>query len=154
MNTRNIRIQAVIFLLAAALLPSQGFPAGLPVVKLLAGGKELKAEIARTPSQRETGLMCRQVLGEDEGMLFLFEAPEQAALYMKETYIPLSCAFIDSGGVILEIRDMEPLDETPVASVSSQVRFALEVNRGWFERNKIGPGMPVRTEKGDLLSLF
>ncbi|MFA6356247.1 MAG: DUF192 domain-containing protein [Candidatus Omnitrophota bacterium] len=151
----KIRIPIAVFLVSSAmLLPSQCFPDELPVVKLLAGGKELKAEIARTPSQRETGLMCRRVLGEGEGMLFLFEEPERAALYMKETHIPLSCAFIDSGGVILEIRDMEPLDETPVTSVSSRIRFALEVNRGWFKRNKIGPGMPVRTEKGDLLSLF
>ena len=98
--------------------------------------------------------MYRRELGEDEGMLFLYREPQQMMMYMKDTRIPLSVAFIDSAGVILEIRDMEPMDETPVISASRQIRFALEANRGWFAKNGIAPGATVKAGKSDLLSLF
>lgn len=151
----NIRIPAIIFLISfATFLPFQGFTAGLPITILQVGSKALKVELARTAEQRETGLMYRRELGEDEGMIFLYEEPRQMMMYMKDTLVPLSCAFIDSAGVILEIRDMEPLDETPVMSLSRKVRFTLEVNRGWFAKNGIAPGATVRAGKRDLLSLF
>jgi uncharacterized membrane protein (UPF0127 family) len=107
-----------------------------------------------TRQDREKGLMRRSFLGDDEGMLFVYESPQQVAFYMKDTFIPLSCAFIDTDGTILEIHDLEPLDETPVVSASSEVRFVLEVNRGWFAKNRVTRGMTVLTEKGLLLSLF
>ncbi len=138
-----------------ALLLSQVSVAGdLPVVRLCAGSAELTAEIASTRQDREKGLMRRSSLGDGEGMLFIYEDPQQVAFYMKDTFIPLSCAFIGNNGSILEIHDLEPLDETPVISASSEVRFVLEVNRGWFARNLVTPGMTVRTDKGLLLSLF
>jgi uncharacterized membrane protein (UPF0127 family) len=98
--------------------------------------------------------MRRSSLGDGEGMLFVYENPQKVAFYMKDTFIPLSCAFIDTDGAILEIHDLEPLDETPVVSASSEVRFVLEVNRGWFARNRVTPGMTVLTDEGLLLSLF
>jgi len=136
------------------LLPCKVFSAGLPIAILQIGPKALKAELARTQAQKETGLMYRRELGEDEGMLFLYREPQQMMMYMKDTRIPLSVAFIDSAGVILEIRDMEPMDETPVISASRQIRFALEANRGWFAKNGIAPGATVKAGKSDLLSLF
>ncbi|MDD5270305.1 MAG: DUF192 domain-containing protein [Candidatus Omnitrophica bacterium] len=141
-------------LVSAILLPSAGIPAALPITILQVGPKALKVELARTQEQREAGLMHRRELGEDEGMLFLYDRPQQMMMYMKDTHIPLSVAFIDSAGVILEIRDMAPLDETPVLSVSRKIRFALEANRGWFAKNGIAPGATVKAGKSDLLSLF
>jgi hypothetical protein len=105
---------AVCVLASAILLPFAGIPAALPITILQVGPKALKVELARTQQQKEAGLMHRQELGEDEGMLFLYDRPQQMMMYMKDTHIPLSVAFIDSAGVILEIRDMAPLDETPV----------------------------------------
>ncbi|MDD5737764.1 MAG: DUF192 domain-containing protein [Candidatus Omnitrophica bacterium] len=145
---------AVCVLVSAILLPSAGIPAALPITILQVGPKALKVELARTQEQREAGLMHRRELGEDEGMLFLYDRPQQMMMYMKDTHIPLSVAFIDSAGVILEIRDMAPLDETPVLSVSRKIRFALEANRGWFAKNGIAPGATVKAGKSDLLSLF
>lgn len=142
---------AVLF---AVLLPQVSPASDLPVIKLRAGSAELTAEVAGTQQEREKGLMRRSSLGDGEGMLFVYENPQQVAFYMKDTFIPLSCAFIDTDGAILEIHDLEPLDETPVVSASSEVRFVLEVNRGWFARNRVTPGMTVLTDEGLLLSLF
>jgi uncharacterized membrane protein (UPF0127 family) len=151
----NIRIPIIIFLVSSAmLLPCKVFSDGLPIAILQIGPKAIKVELARTQAQKETGLMHRRELGEDDGMIFLYREPQQMMLYMKDTLVPLSVAFIDSEGVILEIRDMAPLDETPVISASQKVRFALEVNRGWFAKNGIAPGATVKAGKSDLLSLF
>ena len=96
-------------------------------------------EVARTPLQRERGLMHRRSLPEDEGMLFVFDRPVRHAFWMKDTRIPLSLAFLGPSGRIIEIQEMTPFDTTlhlPLAEYSC----ALEMNRGWFERNRIGVG--------------
>ena len=90
-----------------------------------------------------TGLMFRDSLPEDHGMLFVFEKPKTASFWMKNTKIPLSIAYIDSAGRILQIESMKPLDETPVESTSSEVAFALEVNEGWFTRNRVSAGAKI-----------
>ena len=76
-------------------------------------------------------------------MLFIFEKPEKASFWMRNTKIPLSIAFIDSAGKILEIKSMNPLDETLVVSNSDQVAYALEVNQGWFVRRGISSGAMI-----------
>jgi uncharacterized membrane protein (UPF0127 family) len=76
--------------------------------------------------------------------------PGQASFYMKNTVIPLSCAYINGEGIILEVHDMKPKDERPILSATSNIQFVLEVNQGWFETNHIGPATLVRTEKGAL----
>ena len=73
---------------------------------------------------------------------------------MKNTYVPLSCAYIDPEGVILEIYDMTPLDENPILSKSNDIRYVLEVKQGWFEKNGITPGTLICTERGSLLEVF
>jgi uncharacterized membrane protein (UPF0127 family) len=73
-------------------------------------------------------------------MLFVFDAPKRATFWMKNTKIPLSIAFIDSAGTILEVKSMYPMDESIVPSSSTEVAYALEVNQGWFDRHKISPG--------------
>jgi hypothetical protein len=103
------------------------------------GQKELIAEIASTDEEKSRGLMGRKHLPEDQGMLFMYLTSVKPQFWMKDTLIPLSVAFIDHTNTIIEIRDMEPLSEARVSS-RAPVRFALEVNQGWFEKNNIRPG--------------
>ncbi|MDR1971973.1 MAG: DUF192 domain-containing protein [Treponema sp.] len=99
----------------------------------------LRAEIARTPDEQQRGLMYRKSLDKGRGMLFLFDRDQILSFWMKNTLIPLSIAYIKSDGTLLEIRDMSPLDQTPVRS-SRGVRYALEVPQGWFEEAGIRAG--------------
>jgi uncharacterized protein len=126
----------------------------LPTIKLWLGSQEIVAEVARTPAQLQTGMMFRESLGEEEGMLFVFSRAYQASFYMRNTILPLSCAYLDDEGVILEINSLVPREERPVVAKSDRVRFVLETRQGWFERHQIGPGVVVRTERGSLLQTF
>jgi uncharacterized membrane protein (UPF0127 family) len=122
---------------------SDSTPFGLKVVQLKIANSSLFAEVADTPQTSANGLMFRDSLPDDHGMLFILEKPETASFWMRNTKIPLSIAYVDSAGKILEIRSLKPLDETPVPSASSEVAFALEVNDGWFTRNGISTGATV-----------
>jgi uncharacterized protein len=122
---------------------SYSSPFGLKVVPLKIAHSSLFAEVADTPQTSANGLMFRDSLPDDHGMLFVFEKPQTASFWMRNTKIPLSIAYIDSVGKILEIESLKPLDETPVASASGEVAYALEVNEGWFKRNGISPGATI-----------
>ena len=99
----------------------------------------LTVEIADDPAERTRGLMFRESLPEDAGMLFVHEDDTEAGFWMKDTAVPLSIAFVSAAGVILHIEDMEPL--TVKLHYSPQpFRYAVEANRGWFARNGIGVG--------------
>jgi len=104
----------------------------------------VKAEIAQTAEERSQGLMFRKSLNDGDGMLFVFERDEVLSFWMKNTYIPLSIAFITSDGRIIEIKDMYPHDENPVVS-SRSARYALEVPQGWFSRAGVRAGDIVKT---------
>ncbi len=127
---------------------------GLPEIRLWLGAAELSAEVASTRQQIATGMMHRTEMGEQEAMLFVFARPYRASFYMRNTRIPLSCAYIHSDGTILEIHDMEPMDETEIEASSQEVRYVLEVNRGWFGRHGVGVGTVVATERGSLEEAF
>jgi uncharacterized membrane protein (UPF0127 family) len=122
---------------------AQTTPFGLRVAELKVSNVSVRAEIADTPQASENGLMFRDSLPEDHGMLFIFEEPKKATFWMKNTKIPLSIAYIDSAGKILEIKSMNPLDETVVPSSSDVVAYALEVNQGWFARHGILTGAKI-----------
>lgn len=126
----------------------------LPTLKVWIGPEELETEIARTPKQRQTGMMFRESMEEMDAMLFVFTFPQQLGFYMKNTSIPLSCAYINPEGKIEEIHDLHPFVEDPVFSESDRVQYVLEVRQGWFEDHNIKPGMSVATEKGSLLESF
>jgi uncharacterized membrane protein (UPF0127 family) len=132
-------------LLSAACQPKAAdtSPFGLRIAELKISNVPLTVEIADTPQASENGLMFRDSLPEDRGMLFLFEQPKKASFWMRNTKIPLSIAYIDSTEKILEIKSMNPLDETVVPSSSDQVAYALEVNQGWFVRHGISSGAKV-----------
>jgi uncharacterized membrane protein (UPF0127 family) len=123
-------------------------------VKLWVGPQELVAEVAARPVEIATGLMFRTNLAPNEAMLFLLPVPQRAKFYMRNTLIPLSCAYLDDEGVIQEIHDMKPNDETAILSGFANIRFVLEVNQGWFKANHISPGALMRTETGPLSELL
>lgn len=126
----------------------------LPVLKLYLGKATLNAELAISLKELATGMMFRKELAENAGMLFVYPFVSDVAFYMKNTYIPLSCAYIDAEGIIQEIYDMKPLSEESIPSKSDKIRFILEVNQGWFEKQNIDPGTLITTEKGSLSELF
>lgn len=99
-------------------------------------------EIAATFNEREVGLMNRQSLLEDAGMLFLFPRDVQYGFWMKNTYVPLDIAFIDAAGTVVQVFAAKPLDET-VLVPNKQYRYVLEVNQGWFQRHSLGAGAKV-----------
>jgi len=102
-------------------------------------GKTIKVEVARTEGEKERGLMFRERMGKDEGMLFVYEREERLSFWMKNTRLPLSIAFIDKGGRIVDIQDMEPFSlETHTSA--HPATYALEMNRGWFAREGIKVG--------------
>jgi len=125
-----------------------------PTLRLFVGANELKTELAMTELQIRTGMMFRTNVVEDEAMLFVFPTPHQVGFWMKNVVLPLSCAYIDPDGVILELHDMEPQEVRPIQSASDRVQYVLETKRGWFERHGIKPGVLIRTERGTLQETF
>lgn len=113
-------------------------------IRITVGDSALWVEVAETPETRELGLMFRRELPDDEGMLFVFEYPQQLSFWMKNTYLPLDIAFVSSEGVILNIRAMKPMDDGPRYLSAGSARYAIETNRGWFKTRGIGPGDRVR----------
>ncbi|MCW5640148.1 MAG: DUF192 domain-containing protein [Rubrivivax sp.] len=103
----------------------------------------IRAEVARTPQQTSTGMMFRREMGANEGMLFVFNDLEPRCFWMKNTLLPLSIAFIDDDGRITDLADMQPLSEQNHCS-SRAVRFALEMNQGWFAKRGIKPGFKLK----------
>jgi uncharacterized membrane protein (UPF0127 family) len=110
-----------------------------PTKTLTIRDQKLQVELATTPQTRALGLMNRFSLRTDHGMLFVFESPQPLAFYMKNTYVPLSIAFVDSRGKILNIEDMRPLDESSHWS-KGLAQYAIEMRQGWFASRGIGAG--------------
>jgi uncharacterized protein len=131
-------------LVAGAGLAQETAQVPLPAISLNVGGRAVTAEVADEPRERETGLMFRKNLAPDSGMLFVMPGPEQAAFWMKNTILPLSVAYISEAGLILEIHDLQPLDERPVPSAFSNIAYALEMEQGWFAKNRILAGDRIR----------
>ena len=113
-----------------------------PTRTLTIRDQKLEVEIASTPQTRALGLMNRFSLRPDHGMLFVFEAPQPLAFYMKNTYVPLSIAFVDARGRILNIEDMRPLDESTHWS-KGMALYAIEMKQGWFAAKGLGAGDAV-----------
>jgi hypothetical protein len=115
------------------------FAEGLPTVQLNAGMHLIHAEVAADMSTRSQGLMFRKSLGPNAGMVFVFDEEAQHCMWMKNTLIPLSVAFLDAKGTIINIENMAPqTEETHCAS--RPARYALEMDRGWFASHGIKPG--------------
>ena len=115
---------------------------GLPVIKLTIEGHAIDAEVAATAERRYTGLMHRFSMPTDHGMLFVYAVPHPQSYWMRNTYIPLSIAFIDVAGRIINIEDMSPQDERSKWSAGPAL-YALEMKKGWFAQKGIRPGAKV-----------
>jgi uncharacterized membrane protein (UPF0127 family) len=114
----------------------------LPTATLTAGMHQIQAELAVTDQQQMMGMMFRREMGASEGMLFVNAAKGLRCFWMRNTYIPLSIAFLDDDGTIVNLADMQPLSETSHCS-ARPVRFALEMRQGWFDKRGIRPGMRI-----------
>lgn len=117
-------------------------PIKFDTIPLTAGINLVKAEVASTPAQREQGLMLREKMAPNEGMVFMFEGPAEVCMWMKNTLLPLSVAFIDGNGKVVNIEDMKPQTLNSHCA-KSLVRYALEMNLGWFKQKNIKPGMVI-----------
>lgn len=108
----------------------------LPTAELLVDGHAVDAEVAATEPSRAYGLMNRKSLPENHGMLFVFDRTDSHCFWMKNTPLPLSIAFIDDDGTIVNIADMQPFDESSHCPVKP-VRYALEMSQGWFKNHAV-----------------
>jgi uncharacterized membrane protein (UPF0127 family) len=114
----------------------------LPVAELRAGMHLIRAEVAADYSTRGRGLMFRKSLAPNGGMLFIFDAADIHCMWMKNTYIPLSVAFLDAQGKVINIADMQPHSEQSHCAARPAL-YALEMTRGWFAERGVKPGMKL-----------
>lgn len=114
----------------------------LPRVKLTAGMYLVDTQVAATPGQRATGLMFRRQMPPSEGMLFVFEQPDEQCFWMKNTLLPLTAAFVADDGTIVNLADMKP-QTTDSHCSQKPVRFVLEMNQGWFAQKGIKAGFKL-----------
>lgn len=112
------------------------------VIPLTAGIHVIRAEVALAPDERSKGLMFRKVLGPNQGMVFLFDQPAVQCMWMRNTLIPLSVAFIADDGRILNVEDMAPQTEDNHCA-AKPARYALEMNKGWFAKHGIVAGTKI-----------
>lgn len=131
-------------------LPTAAQPR-LATTKLYVGPAEITAEMALTQTEIATGMMFRTNIVENEGMIFNLRQPQRASFWMKNCPTPMSCAYIDPQGVILEIREMEPNNTNSIVANSDNVMFVLETARGWFERHGVRTGMLIQSTSGPLM---
>lgn len=121
--------------------------AQFPITTLTAGIHVIKAEVVANEADRAQGLMFREKMGADEGMLFVFPAPAAVCMWMKNTLLPLSVAFIDENGKIINIEDMKP-QSLESHCAHKPIRYALEMNQGWFKQKNIKPGSTIEGLQG------
>ena len=127
---------------AVAAVTANGSLAQLPTMELSAGIHLIRAEVAHTFETRAQGLMFRRSLGPNEGMFFIFTRTEVHCMWMKNTLVPLSVAFLDEKGKIVSISDMQPQTETAHCA-EAPAKFALEMTRGWFSARGIKAGASI-----------
>jgi uncharacterized membrane protein (UPF0127 family) len=111
----------------------------LPTIPLSINGHKIVAEVAATPERRSRGLMHRFSLQPDHGMLFVFDYPERQGFWMKNTFIPLSIAFVGADGRIINVDEMQPHDESTHMSRGPAL-YAIEMRKGWFAEHGIKSG--------------
>jgi uncharacterized membrane protein (UPF0127 family) len=143
-TTRVALAIAAAFALAAAVACGVGDDSDLPATTIVVTNDDgaragLTVELARTAAERSLGLMFRESLPEDRGMLFVFPEDTTAGFWMMDTSIALSIAFIAEDGTILDVQEMAPLS-TEVHRPTGPYRYALEATQGWFERHGFGVG--------------
>ena len=144
MHWTKLTVLSILFL--ASLAPGCS-PAGEWPYVVQMGDAKVKVEVAMTAEEREHGLMDRDELGADWGMLFVYDRDQALKFWMKNTRVPLSIAFINSGLVVRDIQDMAP-ETLDNHEAKAPATYALEVNRGWFAKHgvKVGTKVTFSTE--------
>jgi uncharacterized membrane protein (UPF0127 family) len=135
-------MKKLMILLAYFFAPQLLFAGSLPVISLKIGNETIRAEVASTPSSQQLGLMYRKNLPDDAGMLFVFEQKAGHCFWMHNTDLPLAIGFIDDDGRIVNIEEMKPQTDDNHCP-NRAIRYALEMNTGWFDKRKIAPGASV-----------
>lgn len=151
----NLRIVSSALILALALVAGgckeDATPAAEPLgadawFPFKIGGVAVKLQVVVRPMEMQQGLMHRTVLGDDEGMLFVYPEPSGRSFWMRNVTIPLDIGFFSPDGVLREVQAMNPLDENRVTSYSSDIQFAVEMNQGWYRANGVKPGAKLDME--------
>ena len=144
MQLPALRLAPLFLALVCSTAPAQPGPQmNLPRVELTAGMHRIDAQVAASDAARQTGLMFRQDMPAQEGMLFVFEQPATQCFWMRNTLIPLTAAFVADDGSIVNLADMQPLDESSHCS-AKPVRYVLEMNQGWFKQRNLKAGTRLR----------
>jgi len=140
---RLIRFFCIVAFAAIASSANAQLNIGLRTIQMKAGIYSIQAEVADTPDLREVGLMNRTSLATNSGMLFIFEQKAGNCFWMKNTKLPLSIAFIADDGKIVNIEEMQA-DTTNNHCPKAPIRYALEMNKGWFSERVIVPGNVIQ----------
>jgi uncharacterized membrane protein (UPF0127 family) len=114
----------------------------LPLVELFGGMHRIEAELAATPESRQIGMMQRTIMPPQRGMLFVFTEVNKHCMWMRNTLLPLSVAFLDEKGRIINVEDMQPGTENNHCA-ARPARYALEMNLGWFKSRGLGQGFAI-----------
>lgn len=130
-------------LLCAVLCAGPSLAQPMPLAELGAGMYRIEAEVAHTAQARQVGLMMRKTMAPQHGMVFVFEHDATHCMWMKNTFLPLSVAFVDAQGKVINIEDMWPQSEDNHCA-AAPARFALEMNLGWFRERGIKAGDLLR----------
>ncbi|GAB3011281.1 DUF192 domain-containing protein [Bowmanella dokdonensis] len=134
-----MRLLSLLLIVVSVTVSAVGFGS----VKVAFNDRSLTLELAKSYEQRAMGLMHRETLCEDCGMLFEYAQPREISMWMKNTLIPLDVAYLDGEGRVLSIKSMQPHDLTPVSS-DQPASYAWEMNQGWFATQGIKPGDRVQ----------
>jgi len=138
----RVFLRCVVAALGALVFPPASLQAGGGVVELSVGMHRIEAEVAADPERRATGLMHRESMPPSRGMLFVFPLNATHCMWMRNTLLPLSVAFLDEDGRVINIAEMKPKTEDNHCA-ARPARYALEMNTGWFARRSIAPGMRI-----------
>ena len=114
------------------------------------GGQPARLQLAVHMTEMQRGLMGRREIGANDGMVFVYAAPQAMSFWMRDTPSPLDIGFFDRDGVLREVYAMQPFDETPIRSHSERLQFAVEMNQGWYRAHGVKPG--ARLDRAALIA--
>jgi uncharacterized protein len=136
---RTLAIVAGLCLTGTLVLAQDAPQMQLPRIKLSAGMHQISVQVAQAPEERSIGLMFRKEMPQAEGMLFVFEQPTKQCFWMRNTFLPLTIAFVSDDGTIVNLEDMKP-QTTDSHCSTKPVRYVLEMNQGWFAKKGLKAG--------------
>jgi uncharacterized membrane protein (UPF0127 family) len=139
---RISRRRYLVSLFAAGVITSAAYAGAHPPLTLNAGVHLIQAEVAATIPERTLGLMNRKTMAPNAGMLFVFSELDRHCMWMRNTLLPLSVAFMDEAGVIVSVHDMQPQSDDSHCAARA-ARYALEMNQGWFAKRGLKPGTRI-----------